>query len=245
MERLGAHYVAPSRPRRYDPEEHLGRRFNKYHDSQGKFASHAGGVSVPYDAIMPGTKAPTEAEASAAARAVTKTSDGKRLRRITVAFQSKSGEVEQIQRDFMTRAARKSTGDGRRDADIDVLTAAIRHAPATDHDLYRGFSLDKDVDVNEWLGKSQILPPTSFSSDRRLANSFKGPTLKQGRRQVQVTLKPTNRRALPIEKYGTPKYAYEREWLTAGQFTVTKVEQSRGHWQIEMEHTGVFQEASE
>lgn len=226
------------------PKRHLpGQHDQKDHGHGGGGGGSASLTADQYDAILPGKQVPTEKESSTAARAVTKTPEGKRLRRTTVAFQSKAGEVDRIQHDFMTRAAGKSTGDSQRDKDMDILTSAIRHAPQTDHVLYRAFTLGKDVDVFEWQGKQQNLSVASFSSDMRVAKSFRGATLKQGRRRVFVTLLPGSR-ALPIEKFGTPKYAYEREWITAGGFKVTKVKQVQGHWQVEMEHVALYKEAS-
>jgi 2'-5' RNA ligase len=206
----------------------------------------SGSTVIDYSATKPKSRLPTVEEHQAAAKVAQKTQEGRDLRRGVIAYQQKSGEVKVLQSQWnQVIAQRGSTGNPKRDAELKAMAKAIRQAPDDDRDLYRGFSLPADVDVNTWLNTTQALPVTSFSSDRKLANTFRGATLKHGRRQVNVTLKGNGRKAVPIEVFGTPKYAYEREWLTAGAFRVTKVEMRQGHWHIEMEQTAAFHEGDQ
>jgi hypothetical protein len=202
------------------------------------------GQIFDYEKTKPKSKLPTAAESEAAARLVRQTPEGRDLYRGVLAYQQKWGEVAKMQEEWNKLfSSARTSGNVKRDAELRAIARAIREAPQDDRDLYRGFSLMADVDVNKWLGTTQRLPITSFSSDRAIARSFKGATLKHKRRQVNVTLKGgPSRRALPIEVFGIPKYAYEREWLTAGAFKITKVEQRQGHWYIEMEQVAVFDE---
>lgn len=211
-------------------------RFNKAHDKAGKFASTAGS-GVSYSDITP---APGNTPEKARA-AMAKTADGRKLMTVTTKWQGQSEEVTKIQTDFMTRAAGKKTRSVQRDEQMRVLKDGIKNAPTNDRVLYRGAKYTKDSDIDGLLGKSFVIPPSSFSSDERISRQFVDRS--QGvSKTVLYRLAPGKGRALPVELYGDPKYAYEKEWVSAGQFKVTNVEKLKGNkgYIIDVEHTAMF-----
>jgi hypothetical protein len=169
----------------------------------------------------------------------TNSPDGKKLVTITKKWQGQSGQVEAIQADFMTRAAGKKTRSKQRDEHMRVLKDGIKNSPTNDATLYRGVRMPKGTDVAALKGKSFVIPPSSFSSDKRIANHFTDQS-QTASTTVTYRMAPNKGRALKISEFGDPFYKYEKESISAGQFKVTGVEKVRGGWIADIEHTAMF-----
>lgn len=213
-------------------------RANPNHDkSNGQFAKGSGAGVIDYKAISPGN-GNTAASATAS---INKTAEGKRLVTITKKWQGQSGEVTKIQEDFMTRANGKTTKSAQRDAQMDVIMKGIKHSPTNEHTLYRGAKYTKDSNIPGMKGKSFVIPPSSFSTDERISRQFVD---RSQSKSITVIYKvaPHKGRALPVELYGDPKYAYEKEHISAGQFTVRNVTKLPGNkgYIIDVDHTAMF-----
>lgn len=225
---------------------------NPNHDGKtGKFTSSKGTikskVATPklttnnpigdYDAITP-KKGNTREKALAS---IQKTADGKRLVNVTKKWQGQSGEVEKIQKDFMTRAAGKKTRSSQRDAQMDVMMKGIKNAPPSDRELYRGVKLPKGTDVAGMKGKTMTLPPSSFSSDERISRQFVDRSAEQSE-TVILRARKGKMKGMPVELFGDPAYAYEKEWVSAGAFEITNVEKLPGRkgYVVDVVHTGMF-----
>lgn len=167
--------------------------------------------------------------------------DGKKLKTITKKWQGQSGEVEKIQADFMTRASGKKTRSTQRDEHMRVLKDGIKNSPPNSATLYRGVRMSKDTDIASLKGTSFIIPPSSFSTDQKIARQFVD-RKQQASTTVMYRLSAGKGRALPIADNGDPFYKYEKESVSAGQFKVTKTEKLPGNkgWVVDVEHTAMF-----
>lgn len=235
-------YTLPDNPKYQEAAGELGIRANPHHDKAGKFAkgSSSGATvngGIDYKAITP-AKGNTPANAISS---VSKTTDGKRLITVTKKWQGQSGEVTKIQDDFMTRANGKKTRSTQRDAQMDALMKGMKNSPVNDRTLYRGAKYTKDSDIPGMKGKSFVIPVSSFSSNEKISRQFVN-RAQEGSTTVLYRLNPGKGRALPVELIGDPKYAYEQEWISAGQFTVKEVTKLPGNkgYIIDVDHTAMF-----
>jgi len=200
----------------YYPSEN---RANPYHDKAGKFAKANSHGGIDWNS-----------------------SDGKKLNTITKKWQGQSGQVEAIQRDFMKRAAGKRTASKQRDEHMRVLKDGIKNSPTNDQVLYRGVKLPKDYDVGATVGTSFIIPPSSFTSDRKIAKHFVD---RKQQASTTVTYRVAQGKArglkIPPDK-GDTNYSYEKETISAGQFKVLSAEKLPGNqgWLVDIEHTAMF-----
>lgn len=197
---------------------------NPNHDKLGKFASKSGVKEVPSHVDL-------------------KSPDGKKLLTITKKWQGASGQVEAIQRDFMTRASGKKTASHQRDEHMRVLKDGIKNSNTNTSVQYRGVRLHKDSDplVAFGKGKQFIVPPSSFSSEERIARQFVDKK-QEASHTILLRAAPGKMRGLKVDTWGDPAYAYEKETISAGQFTVKNIEKLPGNkgYVVDIEHTAMF-----
>lgn len=187
-----------------------------------------------WSAITPGTS-----KGSVAARkALDATPEGRQLRDTTQRWQDDTSEIVQIQGAFMKISQGKAVSPKDRD-DATAFMHGIAEAPISPS-VYRGARISPQEVANYKKGGNIILPPSSFTTSQRIAGGF---AKQPSKREVVPVLMRVNKgaRALPVEVYGDPAYKNEKEWVSAGQFTVTNVtKRSDGVHVIDVEHTGMF-----
>lgn len=187
-----------------------------------------------WDAITPGTAK----GAIAARKALDATPAGRQLRHTTQRWQDDTSEIVQIQGAFMKVAQGKKISANDH-ADATAFARGIAEAPISPS-LYRGARISPAEVAKYKEGGNVILPPSSFTSSQRIASGFaKQPSRRQ---VVPVLIRVSNgARALPLEVYGDPSYKNEKEWVSAGQFTIKSVaKRSDGVHVIDVEHTAMF-----
>lgn len=220
-------------------------RANSHHDKAGKFAPKNGsGSSVPkpgplsndqYKAIDPRNGG----GAISARKTLDATPEGAQLRQTTERWQDDVSQIVSIQKGFMGVANGKPVTPTQK-ADATAFMHGIKNAPVSPP-VFRGARISPTEVAGFKKGKQIILPPSSFTSSQRIAGGF---AKQPSRREVVPVVMRVNKgaRALPVEVYGKSSYKNEKEWISAGQFTVTNVtKRSDGVHVIDVEHTAMFQ----
>lgn len=220
-------------------------RFNKAHDKAGKFATHTGSAAPTnpvqnglseeqWHAITPGQgRSATKARA-----ALAQTDEGKALLSAVSDWQNSIDKCKGLQSSFMKGANGKklTKADG---AKAKALMNGISKSPVSPP-LYRGSRFPAEEYHTLVPGKAMILPPSSFTSSSRMAGGFAKQVSR--RKVVPVVFRvPKGARGLPIEVFGSSQYKSEKEWISAGQFTITKVsKRSDGVTVVDVDHTAMF-----
>lgn len=198
-------------------------------------AGKAGALSTEqWAAITPGTS-----HGSVAARkALDATPEGRQLRATTQRWQDDTSEIVSIQHAFMGVATgKKVTGNDH--ADATSFMHGISEGPVSPS-LFRGARVAPEEVATYTKGKKIVLPPSSFTTSQRIAGGF---AKQPSRREVVPVVMRVHKgaRGLPVEVYGDPAYKSEKEWVSAGEFTVVGVtKRSDGVHVIDVEHTGMF-----
>lgn len=175
----------------------------------------------------------------AARKALDATPEGVHLRQTTERWQDDTSQIIAIQKGFMATANGKRTTPTHKD-DATSFMHGIKNAPVSPP-VFRGARISPDEVAGFKKGKNIILPPSSFTSSQRIAGGF---AKQPSRREVVPVIMRVNKgaRAIPVELYGKSSYKKEKEWISAGQFTVTNVtKRSDGVHVIDVDHTAMFQ----
>lgn len=205
---------------------------------EGSIKSRPGGITKDqYTAIDPRTS-----KGSIAARkALDATPEGRQLKETTDRWQDDVSEIVSIQKGFTAISTNPNARiTPKQRADATAFMHGIKNAPVSPP-VFRGARISPEEVAGYKKGKQIILPPSSFTSSQRIAGGF----AKQASRRevVPVIMRVKNgSRAIPVEDYGKSEYKNEKEWISAGAFTVTNVtKRSDGVHIIDVDHTGVFQ----
>lgn len=175
---------------------------------------------------------------------------GKMLAQTIDRFQS--GTARQIPL-FRTQVEKRLAGEAMEEgakARVDNILGVIRHGPGTEKDLFRGMRLDGTADdlLERYVaGETLDLNISSFSTDRKLAQSFtiKGAGQRGARTKTTTGLRLDlvgDKRGLPVENLGKSRiFAEEKEWITAGRFSIEDVKVDRtGTVVVRIVQTGVL-----
>lgn len=222
----------------------VGSRANPYHSKKdGKFAKSPGSGTVAagalsseqYAAITPGTAK----GAIAARKSLDSTPAGRQLRETTQRWQDDTSEIINIQKGFMGVAQGKRV-TGKQQQDATAFMHGIKGAPVSPP-VFRGARISPTELAGYKKGGNIILPPSSFTSSQRIAGGFAKQPSK--REVVPVIIRAKKgARAIPVEIYGDSSYKNEKEWISAGQFTVTGIsKRPDGVTIIDVDHTAMFQ----
>lgn len=137
---------------------------------------------------------------------------------------------------------------GRTEKSLKHLISAVQSAPANSPELYRGMVVTQDHLKDLKAGSEFVLPMSSFTESKLFSESFarkwgpmiaeahakrEGKTLPQGMQPVVMVLEP-KANALNISPVVSERQA---EWITQGQFVITKVGDDNGLTVVHLKQT--------
>lgn len=174
---------------------------------------------------------------SSGRRALAQTADGRRLSDTIKEWQDSIPAVGRLQSDFMKVMGGKAVPQDRANQ-ARVLAQSIQNADVSPT-IYRGSRFPAEKINTLKTGANITIPPSSFTTSKRIAHGFaKGKTQ---RRVIPVVFEVSGgARAIPVEKVGLTKYSHEKEWISAGQFTVKGVDRRNGFYVVRVEHSAMY-----
>lgn len=205
-------------------------------DVAGPEHPHSRLTAEQYAAIQPG---PGQTKAKAL-KALNATAEGQELVEAATLWQNDMSKVTVLQKNFTARSQGKKLSK-KAEAQVTALMDGIRGGPISPS-LHRGVRMPKGFDprVDMKPGTSFILPPSSFSSSARVGRGFAKQRAVYSD-SVPVVIRVKAARGLPVQVFGDSAYKGEKEWISAGKFTVSSVSRgSDGVFTVDVSHDAVF-----
>ncbi len=164
------------------------------------------------------------------AKDFTKHEEGVRLYDQAQAFQDDPGRAKQIRRNVNDRLQGKDLGAADANKDADVMIDALRHVPSSiaPPTLYRGMGMSQsraEVLAQYKPGTRYQAGMSSYTTDPATTGYFRMQG-KAGATPVTVELTGGGKKAIPLQDIGRSDLHHEKEWVSAGEYEVTKVVES-------------------